>query len=328
MQLVSSGKSPSKSGPKKIGEVFLFPPKRNSDIEDLHFLLNLNFPCFFHKNHIPSISRCWWFLKSPLRWGSATLTISGPKGPPDSSMPMGPNSYHQICGFSKVSMKWIPFHLSDPLLCYVWTWRHCLWLFSHRCFMWHLLHSSKVEHCGKLWISSCKNGSLSSSVIGLQSAIWKGFVIVRERFDTFWSLCSCEQKHRKGSCFFRPLDKTLKQFDHLFHTRTWHLRFSLKDSMNFGSAWYFSSAAADSRATRNTLVFQWKPQWERKLGSIKHWFRTFHVTIMIAYVHSTIFSIACSASPSDRKFRAMVLTWSSEQCISNQAKNCMELASG
>jgi len=31
----------------KIGEVFLFPPKKNSDIEDVHVLLNLNFPCFF-----------------------------------------------------------------------------------------------------------------------------------------------------------------------------------------------------------------------------------------------------------------------------------------
>ena len=152
---------------------------------------------------------------------------------------------------------------------------------------------------------------------------------------TFWRVLSSLflwKKHRKSSCcFFCTLaehDDTLKQFDHLFHTRNWHLRISVEDSMNFGSAWYFSSAAADSRATRNTLVFQWKPRWERKLGSIKHWFRSFHVTIMIAYVHSTIFSIACSASPSDRKFRAMVLPWSSEQCISNQAKTCMELASG
>ena len=86
--------------------------------------------------------------------------------------------------------------------------------------------------------------------------------------------------------------------------------------MNFGSAWYFSSAAADSRATRNTLVFQWKPRWERKLGSIQDWFRSFHCNNndCICSFHN-FFHRLFSFPPRIESFRAMVLTWSSEHAF-------------
>ena len=100
------GKVAIKKWSKKIGEMFLFP-KKKVILKMFMFYWTWTSLVFFHKSYIPSISRCWWFLKSPnfwlLRWGSATLTISGPKGPPDSSMPMGPNSYHPICGFLNVA---------------------------------------------------------------------------------------------------------------------------------------------------------------------------------------------------------------------------------
>lgn len=80
-----------------------FPPQKKGDIEDVHVLLNLNFPCFFpQKLHTQHFQMLMIFEVSQLlgaKVSTATLTISGPKGPPDSSMPMGPNSYHPICGF-------------------------------------------------------------------------------------------------------------------------------------------------------------------------------------------------------------------------------------
>lgn len=61
------GKVAIKKWSKKIGEMFLFPQKKVI-LKMFMFYWTWTSLVFFHKSYIPSISRCWWFLKSPNFW--------------------------------------------------------------------------------------------------------------------------------------------------------------------------------------------------------------------------------------------------------------------
>ena len=221
------GKVAIKKWSQKIGEMFLFPPKNKGDIEDVHFLLNLNFPCFFHKKSIPTFSDIDDFLKSPLRWGSATLTISGPKGPPDSSMPMGPNSYHQICRFI-------------PSLCCV-IFERCDTAYD--CFLIVVLCGifstppkwSTVANFGSALAKMDRYPAPSSAFKVLFGRVLLSFVNVLTRFELSVLV---KKKHRKGSCcFFRTLDRTWRNIKAIWPSFS-HKKLALKNfCWRFNELW-------------------------------------------------------------------------------------------